>query len=202
MQALTELYRQPHQLALQRIAGLMDVPNIRSGDTRAFRLFADTGFSGFFKIRALVEMLDQLGVTGRTELIFQSHVSRLLVKLPHDLRANFKRHVNPLKTPISNLLDLVEWQEYKLRVQEDGTQFSTDFGRERTRSRREQQRAPKFPHKPTGIFHGSKQRQDLKPKSGQVQLPSCDHKRNQRNTAPFVTVTSRPQTHQRRPGNQ
>ncbi len=119
MQALTELYGQPHQLALQRIAGLMDGPSIRSGDTKAFRLFA-------LKIRVLVGMLDQLGGPGCTELTCGSHISRLLTKLPHDFRANFKSYVNPLKTPILTLLELAEWMEYEVRVQEDGTQFNTD----------------------------------------------------------------------------
>nr|XP_055052534.1 uncharacterized protein LOC129438043 [Misgurnus anguillicaudatus] len=155
MQALTELYGQPHQLALQRIAGLMDGPSIRSGDTRAFRLFA-------LKVRALVGMLDQLGRHGYTELTCGSHVSRLLAKLPHDLRANFKRYVNPLKTPIPTLLDLAEWLEYEVRVQEDGTQFDIDLSRDRQGPHREQQRGPKVTHKSTAIFHGSEQRQPPK----------------------------------------
>ncbi|XP_073727789.1 uncharacterized protein [Misgurnus anguillicaudatus] len=40
MQSLIEHYGQPHQLALQKIADLMYGPNIRSGDTQAFRKFA------------------------------------------------------------------------------------------------------------------------------------------------------------------
>lgn len=150
MQALTELYGQPHQLALQRIAVMMDGPSIRSGDTRAFRLFA-------LKVRALVGMLDQLGSPGRTELACGSHVSRLLAKLPHDLRANFKRYVNPLKTPIPTLLEFAEWLEYEVRVQEDGTQFGIDPGRERQSFRKDQQRVPKVAHKSTAIFHGREQ---------------------------------------------
>ncbi|XP_048030334.1 uncharacterized protein LOC125279307 [Megalobrama amblycephala] len=150
MQALTELYGQPHQLALKRIAVLMDGPSIRSGDTRAFRLFA-------LKVRALVGMLDQLGSPGHTELTCGSHVSRLLAKLPHDLRANFKRYVNPLKTPIPTLTEFAEWLEYEVRVQEDGTQFSIDSSRERQSFRKDQQRVPKLSHKSTAIFHGSEQ---------------------------------------------
>lgn len=36
MEALNQQYGQPHQLALQRIAELMDAPNIISGDVKAF----------------------------------------------------------------------------------------------------------------------------------------------------------------------
>jgi hypothetical protein len=61
MQSLTEHYGQPHQLALQKIADLMDGPHIRSGDTQAFRKFA-------LRVRALVGMLDQLDEKGAVEL--------------------------------------------------------------------------------------------------------------------------------------
>lgn len=40
MRALTDMYGQPHQLALQRITNLMDGPNIRSGDVKSFKGFA------------------------------------------------------------------------------------------------------------------------------------------------------------------
>ncbi len=183
-QALTELYGQPHQLALQRIAGLMDGPNIRSGDTKAFRLFA-------LKIRALVGMLEQLGGHGRTELTCGSHVSRLLAKLPHDLQANFKRYVNPLKTPTPTLLDLAEWMEYEVRVQEDGTQFNTDSSGGRMSSHREQRRELKVSHKPTAIFHGSEQRQALNAES--VQQSSVSEVRSQeklKKYCPFCNTIS------------
>ncbi|XP_063766006.1 uncharacterized protein LOC134882305 [Eleginops maclovinus] len=123
MEALTELYGQPHQLALQRISKLMEEPNVKAGDTKAFRQFA-------LKVRALVGMLEQLGSSGRTELWCGSHVSRLLGKLPHDLRASFRRYINPIRTPIPTLLDLADWLEYEVRVQVDGSQFTGDHGKE------------------------------------------------------------------------
>lgn len=67
MQSLTEHYGQPHHLALQRIAELMDSPNIQSGDTQAFRRFA-------------LDHLDDKGTTSG------SHVARLMSKLSHDVR--------------------------------------------------------------------------------------------------------------------
>ncbi len=81
MRALTKMYGQPHQLALQRIADLMDGPNIHSGDVKAFCLFG-------LHVRSLVSMLEQLGQKGTTELECGSHVSRLMSKLPHDLRSS------------------------------------------------------------------------------------------------------------------
>lgn len=117
MQSLTEHYGQPHQLTLGRIAELMDGPNIHSGDTQAFRRFA-------LRVRALVGMLDQLGDKGNIELQCGSHVARLMSKLPHDLRANFKRYVHPLRNPIPNLLDFSLWLEFELQVQPTDSRVS------------------------------------------------------------------------------
>lgn len=54
MKALDKMYGQPNQLALQRIAELMDGANIRGGDVKAFRMFG-------LQVRSLVSMLQQLG---------------------------------------------------------------------------------------------------------------------------------------------
>ncbi|KAK7879615.1 hypothetical protein WMY93_033671, partial [Mugilogobius chulae] len=112
MQALTKMYGQPHKLAVQRIAELMDGPNIRSGDVKGFRLFA-------LNVRSLVGMLQQLGLRGQVELTCGSHVSRLSSKLPHDLNASFKRFIHPLRVAIPTLVDFADWLEYELEVQED-----------------------------------------------------------------------------------
>ncbi|XP_052399676.1 uncharacterized protein LOC127946899 [Carassius gibelio] len=115
MKALDKMYGQPHQLALQRIAELMDGANIRSGDVKAFRMFG-------LQVRSLVSMLQQLGHKGTVELECGSHVSRLLSKLPHDLRSSFKRYTHPLQVSIPTLLDFADWLEYELQVQEDNSQ--------------------------------------------------------------------------------
>lgn len=119
MAALDQQYGQPHQLALQRIAELMDGPNINSGDIKAFRMFA-------LKVRSLVGMLTQLGSKGTNELQCGSHVSRLLGKLPHDFRSSFRRFIHPQRVPIPTLLDLSEWLEYEIQVQEDTSRFVTN----------------------------------------------------------------------------
>ncbi|KAK7913314.1 hypothetical protein WMY93_013525 [Mugilogobius chulae] len=118
MAALNQQFGQPHQLALQRIAELMDGPNIQSGDIKSFRLFA-------LNVRSLVSMLEQLSFKGRVELDCGSHVTRLLSKLPHDLRSSFRRYVHPRRIPIPSLLDLAEWLEYELQIQEDIVQYRT-----------------------------------------------------------------------------
>lgn len=116
MEALNQQYGQPHQLALQSIAELMDGPHVGHGDVRAFRMFA-------LKVRSLVSTLQQLGNKGYVELECGSHVSRLLCKLPHDLQTSFRRFVHPQHVPIPTLLDLSEWLEFELQVQEDSTRF-------------------------------------------------------------------------------
>ena len=113
MASLSAHYGQPHQLALQRIAELMDGPTIRSGDTAGFRKFA-------LHIRALVGMLDQLGEDGHIELQCGSHVARLSAKLPHDMCANFKRYVHPLNIKVPTLTDFANWLEYELEIQQSG----------------------------------------------------------------------------------
>lgn len=88
----------------------------------------------------------------------------LLAKLPHDLRASFKRHVDPIKTPILTLLYLTEWLEYELRVHEDGTQFIT---------RRDQRKDKSFP-KTTTILHGGEQRKDKAKAKASLQNQSSE----------------------------
>lgn len=91
MAALNQQYGQPHQLALQWIAEMMDGP---SGDGKAFRMFA-------LWVHSLVSMLEQLGRKGNVELECGSHVSRLLSKLPHDLRSSFRRFIPQSAHPYS-----------------------------------------------------------------------------------------------------
>ncbi len=138
MQSLTEHYGQPHQLALQKIADLMDGPIIRSGDTQAFRRFA-------LRVRVLVGMPDQLDEKGAIELQCGSHVARLLSKLPHDLKANFKRYVHHLKNPIPNLLDFAHWLEFELQVQSTDSKLNTIETRGRAGQQKEAPRQRKHP---------------------------------------------------------
>lgn len=141
MASLTEMYGQPHKLALQRINEVQGEPPVRSGDSRGFRLFA-------LKVRALVGMLEQLGTDGRTELECGSHTARLLSKLPHELRAQFKRFIDPIRTPIPTLVHFSKWLEYEVRVQDDDS-------------------------RPTPFRSGRDEYQRVKPKQAPVLLQCC-----------------------------
>lgn len=192
MQSLTEHYGQPHQLALQKIADLMDGPNIRSGDTQAFRKFA-------LRVRALVGMLDQLDEKGAIELQCGSHVARLMSKLPHDLKANFKRYVHPLRNPIPNLLDFSHWLEFELQVQPTDCKLNTSEMRGQISQHKEAPRQRKHTFQSTAILHGVDQSADPPAaKSSEFQNPGkivychyCDnnhHYLNQCNN--FTQLTS------------
>lgn len=93
--------------------------------TKAFKGFA-------LRVRALVGMLNQLGITGWTELKCGSNVSCLLAKLPY-----FKRFVNPIQTPIPTLLDFADWLEYEVLVQEECTQYRTHPEHEKHNARKD-----------------------------------------------------------------
>ncbi|KAL2093214.1 hypothetical protein ACEWY4_010526 [Coilia grayii] len=149
MASLIEHYGQPHQLALRRIADLMEAPNIRSHDAAAFKRFA-------LRVRALVGMLDQLGDTGQTELQCGSHVSRLMSKLPPDLRAEFMRYVHPLRIRVPTLLDFADWLEYELKVQEYGCGTLLWEGKDAAEVNKERRKDSKST-KPTTVLHGAEQ---------------------------------------------
>lgn len=61
---------------------------------------------------------------------YSSYVSRLIAKLPYDLRANFKRFMNPLQTQIPTLLDLADWLEYEVQV--EGPQYGAYSNQEKS----------------------------------------------------------------------
>ncbi len=86
MSALCEKYGQPHQLALRRIASVLDSADIRQGDIPAFQRFA-------LQVQSLVGLLRTLGHNGELELNCGSHVACLLSKLPPEQRAKFRRHM-------------------------------------------------------------------------------------------------------------
>ncbi|XP_067265288.1 uncharacterized protein [Chanodichthys erythropterus] len=147
MQALIKMYGQPHKLVLQNIAEVMEGPSIRTGDVKAFKLFA-------LRVRSLVSMLEQLGPEGTVELDCGSHVSRLQSKLPHELRTSFKRYIHPLRVTIPTLLDFSNWLEYELQVQDDGSKM-TSIPLESNIKKREGRRDPRAPRKPTYILLGT-----------------------------------------------
>ncbi|XP_046728312.1 uncharacterized protein LOC124400481 [Silurus meridionalis] len=100
MNMLNNTYGLPFQLALTKIAEVMEAPNVEPGDLASFNLFA-------LRIQALVGLLNSLGSEGDVELRCALHAARLLTKLPPDLRASFKRHLPHQKS--YTLPDLAEW---------------------------------------------------------------------------------------------
>ncbi|KAM9744816.1 uncharacterized protein ACNS7B_009326 isoform 1-T1 [Menidia menidia] len=114
MAALTRIFGEPHKLALRQINLLLAEPPVKSGDQRGFRHFA-------LKIQALVGMLDSMGTQEEMELRTGSHVSRLLPKLPHELRAAFRRYIDPVRVPVPTLREFADWLEREVGIQMDET---------------------------------------------------------------------------------
>ncbi|XP_042069251.1 uncharacterized protein LOC121812105 [Haplochromis burtoni] len=106
MNALNDRLGQPHQLALRRIAAVMDSPDIRRGDAAAFERFS-------LHIQSLVGMLKTLGPDGEVELQCGSHVARLLSKLPSEQRADFRRCMYNHSGQAYTLDDLATWLKYE-----------------------------------------------------------------------------------------
>lgn len=106
MAALHEKFGQPHQLALRRIALVLESPDIKRGDISAFQRFA-------LQVQSLVGLLRTLGRDGELELSCGSHVARLLYKLPPEQRADFRRHMFSQAGTTPNLVDLSNWLRYE-----------------------------------------------------------------------------------------
>lgn len=109
--ALTEWFGRPHQLALSKIAAIMDASDVQSGDTVGFEPFA-------LQIQALVGFLKILGAEGDVELHCGSHVARLLSKLHPEQRASFRRHMSYESGSVYTLLDLAKWLKFEFWCQD------------------------------------------------------------------------------------
>lgn len=72
--ALGDKFGQPHQLALRKIASVLEAPEVKHGDTASFQKFS-------LQIQSLVGLLQTLGPAGEIELHCGSHLARLLSKL-------------------------------------------------------------------------------------------------------------------------
>lgn len=129
------------------------------------------------------------------ELECGSHVSRLLGKLPHDLRFNFRRFIHPQRVPIPTLLDLSDWLEFEIQVQVDTSRFSS---RKEPSTNREPSRPAKLSGKSATILLGTEHPlPEVKPKApaGQEKrykyCPYCDHgKHSLNNCSNFKLLTT------------
>jgi len=104
--------------------------------------------------------------------------------LPHDLKANFRRFVNPIQNPVPTLIELSDWLEYgqgqvylystftvttapkcctdtekhfDLRIQEDESQYVSNVSRAYSQPQREQQRNCKPVQRSATVLHGGEQ---------------------------------------------
>lgn len=112
MATLNKKFDQPHQLALNRIAAVMNAPDICRGDFEAFERFA-------LQVRALVGMLKTFGTARVAELRCGSHVSRLLCKLPPELRASYCRQMFHRPCTVYTPTDFADWLQYESWCQDE-----------------------------------------------------------------------------------
>lgn len=106
MRALHDKFGQPHQLALKKIASVLEAPEIRHGDSAAFQRFS-------LQIQSPVGLLKTLGPEGEIELKCSSHVASLLSKLPMEQRADFRWHQSKQPGMSLTLHDLSEWLRFE-----------------------------------------------------------------------------------------
>ncbi|XP_032434006.1 uncharacterized protein LOC116729480 [Xiphophorus hellerii] len=125
MAALHDKFGQPHQLALRKIASVLDGPEIRRGDIVAFQRFS-------LQVQSLVGLLQTLGLEGEVELNCGSHVARLISKLPPEQRADFRRHQFKQPGTTYTLHDLSEWLRQESWCQGFDSQAGGTGSRERT----------------------------------------------------------------------
>ncbi|KAI3370766.1 hypothetical protein L3Q82_007111 [Scortum barcoo] len=145
MAALNDRFGQPHQIALRRIAAVVDAPDIRRGDIAAFEKFA-------LQVQSLVGMLKTLGSEGEAELKCGSHVARLLSKLPPEQRAEFRRCMFHRGTQTHTLPDLSEWLKYESWCQDSEGQLALRGRREKPAPRPEGRQS----NRPITVIHGGK----------------------------------------------
>nr|XP_055076729.1 uncharacterized protein LOC129455971 [Misgurnus anguillicaudatus] len=146
MAALNQKFGQPHQMVLNKIASVMDSPDIRRGDQAAFEKFA-------LQIQALVGMLKSLGPTGEIELQCGSHVARLLSKLPTEMRAEFRRSKLHLPGTTYTLSDLSDWLQYESWCQEYDGSSQGRITKEKQGTRNE----PRQKRWTATVLHGSRE---------------------------------------------
>ncbi len=128
MMALNERFGQPHQVALKRIATILDSPDISRNDPSAFEKFS-------LQVQSLVGLLKTLGQAGSIELQCGSHVARLLSKLPPERRADFRRHMLHQPGVTYSLMDLAEWLKYESWCQSYDDQSARGDSRPKRESR-------------------------------------------------------------------
>lgn len=144
MLALNERFGQPHQVALRRIATILDSPDISRNDPSAFEKFS-------LQVQSLVGLLKTLGQAGSVELYCGSHVARLLNKLPPERRADFRCHMLHLPGVTYSLVDLAEWLKYESWCQS----YDDQTAKGESRAKREFRGAPRARQTTATVLTGS-----------------------------------------------
>lgn len=101
-------------------------------------------------------MLDQLGEKDKMELKCGSHVTRLMSKLPQDMRAEFIKYLHLLHISIPTLLDFADWLEFELKIQEYGYGSLCRESKENTEAKRDKRKDLKS-GRTTTVLHGAEQ---------------------------------------------
>lgn len=154
MQALQRQYGQPHQLAQSEIAAILNAPDLKAGDAKAFQSFA-------LKVNLLVGMLTSLEGPRGLELTSTGHVDRLLSKLPKYLRDSFVEHLQVRGRLLTNslnpysLTDLAEWLTVKAEAQRISSKMAQRYQTDRAESKKDKQSTSRPRSQAVTIYHGS-----------------------------------------------
>ncbi|XP_016138710.1 uncharacterized protein [Sinocyclocheilus grahami] len=149
MLALIERFGQPHQVALRRIATILDSPDISRNDPSAFEKFS-------LQVQSLVGLLKTLNQAGSMELHCGSHVACLLNKLPPERRADFRRHMLHRPGVTYSLVDLAEWLKYESWCQS----YDDQTAKGESRAKRDPRVAPRTCRTTATVLTGSGNRAD------------------------------------------
>ncbi|XP_049330100.1 uncharacterized protein LOC111189521 [Astyanax mexicanus] len=154
MQALQRQYGQPHQLAQSEIAAILNAPDVKAGDAKAFQSFA-------LKVNLLVGMLTSLEGPRGLELTSTGHVDRLLSKLPKYLWDSFVEHLQVqgrLLTDSLNpysLRDLAEWLTVKAEAQRLSSKMAQRYQTDKSEPKKDKQSTSRPRGQAVAIYHGS-----------------------------------------------
>lgn len=184
MQALQRQYGQPHQLAQSEIAQILNSPDLKAGDSKAFQRFA-------LSVDLLVGMLTSLEGLNVMEVMSTGHVHRVLSKLPKQMRDGFVEHLqaqghlhtnslNPY-----NLRDLADWLRIKAEAQRLFTKVAQRHRTAPSPKRDRQVPASRLRNQPVAVYHGSDKPNNCQP----VETPSETKQRKSKRLSLLQEVT-------------
>ncbi|KAJ8412318.1 hypothetical protein AAFF_G00145850 [Aldrovandia affinis] len=144
MAALNEKYGQPHQIALKRIASVMDSPDVRRGDTAAFEKLA-------LQVQSLVGMLKTLNPEGDSELRCGS--CSMSTQLPPEMSSDSRRCMFHRPGAVYTLHNFSEWLQYESWCQDFDGQTSGKGQKEKNQKKFE----GRYGKCTASVLHGGKE---------------------------------------------